>query len=65
MVHHAHSDAHKQHTYTHTQALARRQTQNGFVLVSLTVPDRETSILRSEFVKMFQKVTHPQTRVKV
>ena len=33
MVQHAHNDAHKQHTYTYTQALARRQTQNGFVLI--------------------------------
>ena len=63
MVHHVHSDAHKQHTYTHTQALARRQAQNSLVLISLPVRDQRTSILRGEFVKMFQKVTFRQNRV--
>ena len=50
MVHYPH----KQHTYTHTKALACRQTQNGYVLISLPVRDQETSILHGEFVKMFQ-----------
>ena len=60
---HVQSDAHKQHTYTHTQALARRQTQNSLVMISLPVRDQETSILRGELFKMFQKVIHHQTRV--
>ena len=63
MVHHVHSDAHKQHTYTHTQALARRQIQNSLVVISLPVRDQRTSILRGEFVEMLKKVTHHQTRV--
>ena len=57
------SVAHRQYTYTHTQALTRRQTQNDFVLISLPVRDQETSILRGEFVKMFQEVIHHQTSV--
>ena len=63
MVQHAHSDAHKQHTYTHTQALARRQTQNSLLVISLPVRDQRTNIMRGEFVKMFHKVTHRQTKV--
>ena len=34
-----------------------------FVLISLPVRDQKTSILRGEFVKMFQKVIQYQTRV--
>ena len=47
----------------HTQTLARRQALHGFALGSLPARDQETSILHSEFVKMFQKVIHHQTRV--
>ena len=63
MVHHVHSDAHKQHTYMHTGALARRQTQKVFVLISLPVRYQETSILRGELFKMFQKEIHHQTSI--
>ena len=53
---------HLMHTYN-TQTLARRQAQHGFVLHSLPVHNQEISILRSEFLKMFQKVMHNQISV--
>ena len=64
MVHHVHSDAHKLHTYTHTQALVGRQTHNVFVSISFNCTWQETSILCGEFVELFQEVIHHKTRVR-
>ena len=57
---HVHSDAHKQHTYTHTGTGTHTNTKQ---FSGLPVRDQETSILRGELFKMFQKVIHHQTRV--
>ena len=60
-----HTVSHINYTHTRTQTLACRQTQNSLLVICLPVRDQKTSILRCEFVKMFQEVLHHHTRVSM